>query len=451
MTVALVAMASPAWATTFVVNSTANTGDTTPEGTCDDPAIGGTQCTLREAIQEANANNNDATVVDLITFSIPSSDTNCNATTHVCTVSPNPELTDIEEPVTIDGYTQGDSTTGTTADDATENTQASGTNAVLKIEISGASAPLGSDGFDVEAGPTTIRGLVINGFKEDVSGNSGQAIGFFNLAVNTNNVVEGNFIGTNVAGTAVVENEGDGVIINGPGSTLNTIGGTTPAARNLIAGNGEQGVEISASDANTIWGNLIGTKGTTDLGNTQDGVRMTSSSRNVVTDNVVAFNGDATHNDNGVEVLKSGTATPVGNRILSNSIFSNQALGIDLSNSGSGGREQDSKDPDTGANNLQNFPVITSATTTGTTTTIAGTLNSKPRKTFTIQLFSNPTGTDEGKTFLGQVQKKTNLKGKTSFSFLGPAVTQGDEITATATGADGTSEFSDPVSVDPVS
>ena len=112
--------------------------------------------------------------------------------------------------------------------------------------ISGASAPLGSDGFDIEADPTTIRGLVINGFKEDVSGNSGQAIGFFNLAVNTDNVVEGNFIG-------------------------NTIGGATPAARNLIAGNGEQGVEISASAANTVQGNLIGTKGTTDLGNTQDG------------------------------------------------------------------------------------------------------------------------------------------------------------------------------------
>ena len=47
---------------------------------------------------------------------------------------------------------------------------------------------------------------------------------------------------------------------------------------------------------------------------------MTSSSNNVVTDNVVAFNGDANHSDNGVEVFKSGTATPVGNRIFDNSI-----------------------------------------------------------------------------------------------------------------------------------
>jgi hypothetical protein len=214
---------------------------------------------------------------------------------------------------------------------------------------------------------------------------------------------------------------------------------------------------VDGNTDNVIEGNLIGTKGTTDLGNTQDGVRMTSSSNNVVTENVVAFNGDATHNDNGVEVLKSGTANPVGNRILSNSIFSNQALGIDLNDTtgpspgNPEGREQDPKDPDTGANNLQNFPVLTSSTSTGTTTTIAGTLNSKPRKTFTIQVFSNPPGTDEGKTFLGQVQKKTNRKGKATFSFFGPAVAQGDAITATATGADGTSEFSDPVPVDPVS
>jgi CSLREA domain-containing protein len=432
MTAALVMVAGPAWADTFVVNSTADTGDTTPDGTCS------STCTLREAMQEAMANNNDPTV-DVINFAIP------GAGPH--TISPTSELPDIDDPLTIDGYTEalGEATP------ATPNTLAFGTNAVLKIVLSGASAPLGSDGFDVEAGPTTIRGLVINGFKEDVSGNSGQAIGFFNLAVNTDNVVEGNFIGTNVGGTAAVENEGDGVIINGPNSTGNTIGGATPASRNLIAGNGEQGVEISASDANTVQGNLVGTKGTTDLGNTQDGVRMTSSSKNVITDNVVAFNGDATHNDNGVEVLKSGTATPVGNRILNNSIFSNQNLGIDLSNSGSGGREQDPKDPDTGANNLQNFPVITAATSTGTTTTITGTLNSKPRKTFTIQLFSNPTGTDEGKTFVGQVQKKTNRQGKASFSYFGPAVVQGDAITATATGADGTSEFSDPEPVDPVS
>jgi hypothetical protein len=168
---------------------------------------------------------------------------------------------------------------------------------------------------------------------------------------------------------------------------------------------------------------------------------MTSSSKNVVTDNVVAFNGDAAHNDNGVEVLKSGTATLIGNRIVSNSIFSNQNLGIDLSNSGSGGREQAQRPGHRGKQPAE-LPRHHRSHEHA---------QQQARKSFTIQLFSNPSATDEGKTFLGQVRKKTNRQGKASFSFFGPAVPQGDEITATATSPDGTSEFSDPVGVVPAS
>ena len=219
-TTATLVVVSPAWATTFTVNSTADTGDTIPEGICDSDPTGTVVCTLREAMQEASFNNN-APTVDIINFAIPGGGPYTIA-------PPSSELPDIDDPLTVDGYTQGDSTPGITTDDAKENTLAFGTNAVLKIVLSGASANLGSDGFGVEAGPTTTRGLVINGFLEDVAGNSGQAIGFFNLAVNTNNVVEGNFIGTNAAGTTAVLNGGDGVIINGPGSTGNTIGGTKP-------------------------------------------------------------------------------------------------------------------------------------------------------------------------------------------------------------------------------
>jgi CSLREA domain-containing protein len=94
VTVALVMLASPAWATTFTVNSTADTGDATPDGTCD-------TCTLREAIQEANANNNDPTV-DLIDFAIPGTD--CAG--GVCKIIPSSELPHITDPVIIDGYSQ---------------------------------------------------------------------------------------------------------------------------------------------------------------------------------------------------------------------------------------------------------------------------------------------------------------------------------------------------------
>jgi CSLREA domain-containing protein len=78
----------------FTVNSTADTGDATPDGTCD-------TCTLREAIQEANANNNDPTV-DLIDFAILGTD--CAG--GVCKIIPSSELPHITDPVIIDGYSQ---------------------------------------------------------------------------------------------------------------------------------------------------------------------------------------------------------------------------------------------------------------------------------------------------------------------------------------------------------
>ena len=128
-------------------------------------------CTLRNAIQEVSANNNGPTL-DVINFNILAAQ--CNAQ-GVCTI-PTTELPDIEDPVTIDGYTQSG---------ATLNTLTFGTNAVLKIELSGASATPpesfnGIDGFDVEAGPTTIRGLVINGFRESTNGKGKHDNGYGN-------------------------------------------------------------------------------------------------------------------------------------------------------------------------------------------------------------------------------------------------------------------------------
>jgi len=189
----------------------------------------------------------------------------------VKTIRPTSELPAITQSVTISGYSQPGSA---------KNTRANGAiNAVPKIQLDGSTASIDADGLIIQgASNITIRGLVINRF--DRSG-----IFLTSTDGSDNNHIEGNFIGTNAAGTAIVANDGDGVVINGPGSTGNTIGGTTPAARNLISGNDEQGVEISASDANKVQGNLIGTHktGINDVGNTQDRVRMTSSSKNVVT------------------------------------------------------------------------------------------------------------------------------------------------------------------------
>lgn len=177
------------------------------------------------------------------------------------------------------------------------------------------------------------------------------------------------------------------------------------------------------------------------------GVFISDASGNTVggalPDAANTISGNANH---GVIVV-GDTAT--GNSILRNSIFGNGSpggLGIELNNDGV--TLNDGRDPDAGPNTLQNFPVITSASATG----IEGTLNSRPRKTFTVQFFSSPapnfpTGFGEGETFLGEKRVTTNRRGRASFTFS-TALSSGQVVTATATSAGGsTSEFSQARSV----
>ena len=123
------------------------------------------------------------------------------------------------------------------------------------------------------------------------------------------------------------------------------------------------------------------------------------------------------------------------NPILSNSIFSNEGLGIDLNNDGVTSNDQG--DPDTGANNLQNYPVLTSAVT-DSTTLVQGTFNGLPNQTFFIEFFSNdvadPSGFGEGQTLLGFQRVSTNSSGDATISFVSPTlVPPGKFVTSTAT------------------
>src|SRR5439155_27181143 len=152
-----------------------------------------------------------------------------------------------------------------------------------------------------------------------------------------------------------------------------------------------------------IVGNVIGTQanGTAALGNTGNGVEIFITSNNTVSRNTIAFNGGS-----GVFV-SGGSAT--GNLIRSNSIFSNARLGIDLSSSSdptNGVTPNDAGDGDSGPNNLQNFPVLTGASSSASGGTfITGTLNSTPNRTFTIEFFAStigdPSGFGEGALPLG--------------------------------------------------
>ncbi len=423
--VALMGADKPAHAAqTFEVNSTADTDD----GDCE-PLIQNvflhTDCTLREAINAAN----DTTDQDAITFNIPASDPGYDPITEVLAITPNSALPTITEQVTIDGYTQPG---------AVENNLARGTNASLAVELDGSNLAPGDPGLNIQAPNCLVKGLVINRFNSS---------GIYILAERGTRI-EGNFIGTDPSGTSARPNFSGVQFQGGAG----VVGGTSPAARNLISGNNNDGLSITGVQ-NMVEGNLIGTQrdGISPLGNGDLGVKIlnrfsppiltrdsnTVGSADAAAANVIAFNGGP-----GVAIHGSSGNGITGNRILGNSIFSNGGLGIDLGNDGPTANDPD--DPDTGANNFQNHPVLASATKTSTGTIIKGRLDSTPGKIFKVQFFANPSGTDQGKTFVGQKKVTTDASGHASFTFK-PAniVRVGRVVTATATDPKGnTSEFS---------
>jgi hypothetical protein len=422
-------------------------------------------CTLRDAITYANAHAGST-----IAFNIPGSG--------VHTISPASSLPAISAAVMIDGSTQPGSS---------PNTLAVGDNAVLNIQLSGPG--LTGVGLDVATSNVTIRGLVINGFNGCVRFISGVA---------ANNTVAGNFIGVDPTGMTAVTT-GAGVLIIGQSN--NTIGGTSPADRNLISGCNPAGIDMGGS-GNVVQGNYIGTNapGTaalpniqaisilspnTQIGGSATGAGNLVSGNNegilIVADGTVVegnlIGTDASGNAplanliypvyvGGNATVVGGTAAGAGNLIAfnsnpgvivgggtdntirGNSIHDNVTLGIDLGNDGV--TPNDLGDGDTGPNNLQNFPVISSVVYGASSTTVTGLLNSTASTTFDIDFYSNPACSNfpreflQGETYLGSAQVTTDAScnGPFTVSTL-PSVPSGSRISVTATDPSGnTSEFS---------
>ena len=288
---------------------------------------------------------------------------------------------------------------------------------------------------------------------------SGNASGGIEIA-SANNRIQGNFIGTDRTGTVALGNGGPsvgvGVGLRSYGGLVsnNLIGGTAPGAGNLISGNAEFGISIENATNNTVQGNLIGTDvtGTAALPNGNTGVRIQNSGNTIGGAETSAGNRIAYNRGDGV-LIDSGT----GNAVLGNSIYANSggnpttSLGIDLSSGNDGVTPNDTGDGDAGPNNVQNFPVLTSVETTGSQTTIHGTLDSIPGGTFTIQFFANdqvdPSGSREGQYFLDTATVTPDASG--NFTAVLPVGVGADQfVTATATDAgNNTSEFSLAVSV----
>jgi CSLREA domain-containing protein len=421
----------PAHAKTFTVNSTGDAADDTPgNGVCQvEGFVFG--CSLRAAIEEAN----EYPGADTINFNLHPTDPNCDSS-GVCTISPDSELPDIDDRLTLNGYSQPG---------AKANTKKSGiNNAVLKIELDGISAGADAVGLFVKAKNSVVKGLVINRF----DGN-----GVFLGSTASGSKVQGNFIGTNPEGTSSTNlgNGASGVLVSG--SANNTIGGRYPSQRNVISGNGGIGVWIFdpgplGTTGNKVQGNRIGTNknGSFDLGNDFDGVRISAS------DNIVGGSrsgrANIIHHNGGDGVSVEGNTT-TGNRILRNSMSDNGDLGIDLGDDGKTANDGFG-DADPGPNKLQNYPEITSATASGKYVLVKGTLVSGLNRTFAIQIFLTSGATnDEGRFFRGKKNVTTDSNGQASFKLtIKKSDNQALDIIATATDPDGnTSEFSDPVAV----
>ena len=176
----------------------------------------------------------------------------------------------------------------------------------------------GGNGIEIIAGssntiggPNYVNpdGTVTRTLGNIISGNTGNGISISgNFPPSTaGNTVQGNFIGTDATGTKALGNGGNGLEIDGGkpntiGGTSNTIGGTTPAERNVISGNDEDGILISSShtSGNLVEGNLIGTNltGACPIPNKDNGVEIDSSNSNKIggttatARNVISGNGN---------------------------------------------------------------------------------------------------------------------------------------------------------------
>ncbi|MBZ0296029.1 MAG: right-handed parallel beta-helix repeat-containing protein, partial [Anaerolineae bacterium] len=314
-----------------------------------------------------------------------------------------------------------------------------------------------SGGGIVSGGLNTLVGGEIPAERNIISGNQGDGLEISG----SNSTIQGNYIGTDVTGTIAIGNTYRGLVVTNEGvSAIDNVlvGGASPADRNIISGNGS-GIVLNNSGVVTVQNNYIGTdvSGMNALGNQYSGIVFVGSNA-TITGNIIAYNFF-----NGVEGYDG-----VDNRITANSIFANElvgdppenwpdipsGLGIDLTAASEGATPNDPGDTDTGPNNLQNFPELTSAVVGGGDVTLTGTLNSTANTQFRIEFFANaacdPSGYGEGETYLGFTGATTDGSGNVIFNALMPVTASANQfITATAIDPNGnTSEFSACVEVE---
>lgn len=307
----------------------------------------------------------------------------------------------------------------------------------------------GRAGIGLSDAPANLVGGGAPGEANIISGNGDCGL-FLIGAACMGNQIQGNKIGTDINGVSAVGNKREGIYAWR--SATNFIGGAGPGLGNLISGNLTRGIYLTNSQGNIIQGNLIGTRldGTGNLGQVFHGIDCETNSNF----NLIGGDGAAGNRIAYSQTVYCGVrirAGAFGNAILSNRIYANGALGIDLG--AAGVLANDPCDTDSGANMQQNYPVLDGAWISGNELFVSGVLNSTPNQVFRLQFFANlvvdTSGYGEGEEFLGDLVVSTGPDCTATFSASFPtAVPEGHFIAATVTDqAQNTSEFSKSVLV----
>jgi len=459
----------------FVVTSSGDGSHAnTPAVNCN---TNSTNCTLREAIVRANASSS----ASVIRFQV-----GCPVEIEV-----GSPLPDINRNVTIDATTQ----TGWTP-----NTNFAGFNANLCVLLNG----MGSTGTAFHVAPTaanarlTVEGFMFGGFTDaaikleagthhairgnqfggiflilnnhdsiHVTGNAGSAyIGGYNSTAVYNLIVGSTEAGIyldNPAGGSIIADNVIGVGADGQSPLGNSIGvyaynsPNNVIQDNVIGDNASYGIELALSSGNVIQYNDIGvTVGGAAAGNGAAGVFLFGSDSH---DNVIgapahaSYGGNVIANNGGAGVYLT-TSAGVGNSILANSISGNAGLAIDLGAAGPTANDVSAFDNDTGANDLQNYPVLQHAYRAPNAEVVLGVLDSfnDDGAGFRLDFYYNATCTALGSPhrgdaglYLGTTTAYADILGHASYQVVLPAPNGGPAlgyVSATATAADGsTSEI----------
>ncbi len=265
------------------------------------------------------------------------------------------------------------------------------------------------------------------GEANSVDNNSGD--GFYITNGSSDIILQGNSVSNNTSNGVAVDN-----------STFVTIGGSTVGSDNVISDNTNNGVDISGGSSDiTVAGNTIDTN---------------SNGINVASGTEITIGGSTSGSENTiVSNLADGVSMNTGSDIvsvLSNSIFDNGDLGIDLNSDGV--TSNDTDDIDTGVNDLLNSPEANNITESSGNTNVKYTLD-VPAGDYRIEFFGNsvadPSGYGEGEDYLGFTNITSNGTGDQLFNYTLIGITGITNLSqtttkrnvATASGFGATSEF----------